>query len=433
MFNTQGLIAVLILALINAKTAVTENDYYAGLRKPPQQITASTNYEDYILSQWKNIIDEQARRRFQQQRQKQKQFAYANGDDSDANGNSEHDALTDDVSGPGFTYKLPVHYSSFGNEFAVGPENPKFYEKNPNTERVMAEAAAAAAATLAEGGSLSKSDAPMLTYRNVLNSEADSVHLNSDGIPTYKVKAPMNINPKIIPYDYASDTIDNSYEQSKSQDVLTREDIQKLVENLQRNGQGKAIVNVLQPFTQSMQQNDVAKKPVDLNSAWVVAVIAGVSAALTVGLLAIGIGWYTLQKKAKAAADVDYPAYGITGPNKDVSPSSGDRRLAQSAQMYHYQHQKNQIIAMENQNSGEQNGSLSDIETDEENEEGDYTVYECPGLAPTGDMEVKNPLFLDDPTPVKKNAAVKESQAQRPTKTEQSNDDAKASHQATKN
>lgn len=70
------------------------------------------------------------------------------------------------------------------------------------------------------------------------------------------------------------------------------------------------------------------------------------------------------------------------GPNKDVSPSSGDRRLAQSAQMYHYQHQKNQIIAMENQNSGEQNGSLSDIETDEENEEGDYTVYECPGLAP---------------------------------------------------
>lgn len=30
MFNTHGLIAVLILALINAKTAVTENDYYPG-------------------------------------------------------------------------------------------------------------------------------------------------------------------------------------------------------------------------------------------------------------------------------------------------------------------------------------------------------------------------------------------------------------------
>lgn len=70
------------------------------------------------------------------------------------------------------------------------------------------------------------------------------------------------------------------------------------------------------------------------------------------------------------------------GPNKDISPSSGDRRLAQSAQMYHYQHQKQQIIAMEHQNTNDQNGSISDIETDEENEEGDYTVYECPGLAP---------------------------------------------------
>lgn len=30
MFSIQGLIAVLILALINAKTAVTENDYYPG-------------------------------------------------------------------------------------------------------------------------------------------------------------------------------------------------------------------------------------------------------------------------------------------------------------------------------------------------------------------------------------------------------------------
>lgn len=53
-----------------------------------------------------------------------------------------------------------------------------------------------------------------------------------------------------------------------------------------------------------------------------------------------------LHNKSKAAADVEYPAYGVTGPNKEISPT-GDRRLAQSAQMYHYQHQKQQIIAME--------------------------------------------------------------------------------------
>ncbi|XP_012884797.1 PREDICTED: neural proliferation differentiation and control protein 1 [Dipodomys ordii] len=34
-----------------------------------------------------------------------------------------------------------------------------------------------------------------------------------------------------------------------------------------------------------------------------------------------------------------------------------------------------------------------DSASDEENEDGDFTVYECPGLAPTGEMEVRNPLF----------------------------------------
>lgn len=53
-----------------------------------------------------------------------------------------------------------------------------------------------------------------------------------------------------------------------------------------------------------------------------------------------------LHANSKAAADIEYPAYGVTGPNKEISPT-GDRRLAQSAQMYHYQHQKQQIIAME--------------------------------------------------------------------------------------
>ena len=46
------------------------------------------------------------------------------------------------------------------------------------------------------------------------------------------------------------------------------------------------------------------------------------------------------------------------------------------------------------------NTAASDVESDEENEDGEYTVYECPGLAPTGEMEVKNPLFQDDLTPM---------------------------------
>jgi hypothetical protein len=41
----------------------------------------------------------------------------------------------------------------------------------------------------------------------------------------------------------------------------------------------------------------------------------------------------------------------VTGPGKEVSPTSGgDRKLAQNAQMYHYQHQKQQMIASDRYN-----------------------------------------------------------------------------------
>ena len=59
-----------------------------------------------------------------------------------------------------------------------------------------------------------------------------------------------------------------------------------------------------------------------------------------------------LQRSAKAAAEAEYPAYGVTGPasaaaSRDKVGSPGDRKLAHSAQMYHYQHQKQQMLAME--------------------------------------------------------------------------------------
>nr|CAD7438289.1 unnamed protein product [Timema bartmani] len=138
----------------------------------------------------------------------------------------------------------------------------------------------------------------------------------------------------------------------------------------------------------------------DTEDIYFIAIVAGCSAAAVLAVVGIGIAWYKWHRNTKAAADVEYPAYGVTGPNKDVSPT-GDRRLAHSAQMYHYQHQKQQILAMETSSraTSERNGSLSEADSEEENEEGDYTVYECPGPAPIGEMEVRNPLFLDDPTP----------------------------------
>uniref|UniRef100_A0A8C0VT08 Neural proliferation, differentiation and control 1 n=1 Tax=Cyanistes caeruleus TaxID=156563 RepID=A0A8C0VT08_CYACU len=104
----------------------------------------------------------------------------------------------------------------------------------------------------------------------------------------------------------------------------------------------------------------------------VVCTVAGISA-----LIVAAICW-----SQRAASPLPYDK---------ISP--GDKTLAQSAQMYHYQHQKQQMLSLEKH---KEEPKLPDpASSDEENEDGDFTVYECPGLAPTGEMEVRNPLFDD--------------------------------------
>jgi hypothetical protein len=118
-----------------------------------------------------------------------------------------------------------------------------------------------------------------------------------------------------------------------------------------------------------------------------------------VGLVAAATFWYKIQKRAASAADTEYPSYGVTGPNSSggkISPSStmSDRKLAQSAQMFHYQQQRQQMMAQEKAHLDAKPVN-SDDSDDEAPGGGDYTVYECPGLAPTGEMEVRNPLFAE--------------------------------------
>jgi hypothetical protein len=118
-----------------------------------------------------------------------------------------------------------------------------------------------------------------------------------------------------------------------------------------------------------------------------------------VGLVAAAIFWYKIQKRAEAATVAEYPSYGVTGPNSSgskISPSStmSDRKLAQSAQMFHYQQQRQQMMAQEKAHL-DTKPVHSDDSDDEAPAGGDYTVYECPGLAPTGEMEVRNPLFAE--------------------------------------
>jgi hypothetical protein len=109
-----------------------------------------------------------------------------------------------------------------------------------------------------------------------------------------------------------------------------------------------------------------------------------------------------IQKKAETAVDSEYPSYGVTGPNSSggkISPSStmSDRKLAQSAQMFHYQQQRQQMMAQEKyilfpkyfpftfffyRDHLDAKPTNSDDSDDEAPTGGDYTVYECPGLAP---------------------------------------------------
>jgi hypothetical protein len=68
----------------------------------------------------------------------------------------------------------------------------------------------------------------------------------------------------------------------------------------------------------------------------------------------------------------------VVGPrslknNVDTQAALGDKKLAHSAQMFHYQHQKNQIIAMENRNGTEM--GHNDEENDSDENENDFTVY----------------------------------------------------------
>uniref|UniRef100_A0A146ME08 Neural proliferation differentiation and control protein 1 n=2 Tax=Lygus hesperus TaxID=30085 RepID=A0A146ME08_LYGHE len=181
------------------------------------------------------------------------------------------------------------------------------------------------------------------------------------------------------------------------------EDTEAAVKDLE-NMKGKLLSGQGVPVPLEVVQDDIVAKQIDIEASKeniiLIALVAGCSTGVVAGVALLIYGFIKLQRNAKAAADVEYPAYGVTGPNKESTPT-GDRRLAHSAQMYHYQLTKQQIIAMESNRgtAGERRGSISEADSDDDNEEGDYTVYECPGLAPTGEMEVKNPLFQDDPTP----------------------------------
>ncbi|XP_072227954.1 neural proliferation differentiation and control protein 1a [Leuresthes tenuis] len=136
--------------------------------------------------------------------------------------------------------------------------------------------------------------------------------------------------------------------------------------------------------------------PTPKNDSIIVIMISLCVVVGSVAVILVTICYVKVQKESRLAQKVDYPASRGKGVHAatDSGTSMGDKTLAQSAQMYHYQHQKQQMLSLGN-HKPEQKAVESEVTSDEEEVGGGFTVYECPGLAPTGEMEVKNPLFDD--------------------------------------
>jgi hypothetical protein len=108
-----------------------------------------------------------------------------------------------------------------------------------------------------------------------------------------------------------------------------------------------------------------------------------------------------IRKQRNEAFD-DFTRYSPAGPGRDMlrrgrgfagSPVTelGDSDLAKAAHLHHYQQTKQKIIGSDNGIADhEQDGS---DEENEDLEEHNFSIYECPGLAMSGDIEVKNPNF----------------------------------------
>uniref|UniRef100_A0A8C1P5L9 Neural proliferation, differentiation and control, 1a n=1 Tax=Cyprinus carpio TaxID=7962 RepID=A0A8C1P5L9_CYPCA len=148
-----------------------------------------------------------------------------------------------------------------------------------------------------------------------------------------------------------------------------------------------------QPVTNSSHRHGPIISPHSSRDSLLVLMISLCIIVGSMALIIAAVCWVRVQRETRLAQKVDYPAFHAAGPNNNYT-SSGDTNLAHSAQMYHYQHQKQQMLSME-KHKAEPKVSESGATSEEENEVGDFTVYECPGLAPTGEMEVKNPLFDD--------------------------------------
>ncbi|XGW34980.1 hypothetical protein V3C99_018766 [Haemonchus contortus] len=123
--------------------------------------------------------------------------------------------------------------------------------------------------------------------------------------------------------------------------------------------------------------------------------VIAVGTVLIVGMVGTVVGGgYYIKRRRSSPDDSEYAPYAGTGPGfKKNKGDKGDESLAYKAQLHQYQQAKQKIICGEDVPAGLE----SDGEDDGADDENNFSVYECPGLAPTGDIEVCNPNFAAHP------------------------------------
>jgi len=124
-----------------------------------------------------------------------------------------------------------------------------------------------------------------------------------------------------------------------------------------------------------------------------------------------GMYYYNHVRVSREDPFDDFTRYSPAGPGRDklkkgrsanaFGGEKGDESLAYKAQLHHYQQTKQKIIG-EQAGAGSCDVDASDKSDDEGDLEHNFSVYECPGLAPTGDIEVQNPNFVESPNSGKK-------------------------------
>ncbi|VIO88932.1 Uncharacterized protein BM_BM2329 [Brugia malayi] len=134
---------------------------------------------------------------------------------------------------------------------------------------------------------------------------------------------------------------------------------------------------------QQMVQQTNLRPMLHLGNFLTLAVATACMLAVVIGI-ATGSYYFFKDRSQKSPADSCDFTYAPTGPGKSRKKKGGDEGLAYKAQLHHYQQAKQKIISGEDGTITLPDGYESSETSDDEN---NFSVYECPGLAPTGDIE----------------------------------------------